>query len=720
VRRQMEGIAIAHWLSMRSVSVDVLGACPLDCPDGCSWVVTVRDGEAVRLRGNREHPFTAGALCAKVNGYLEHSRAPDRLLYPLRRVGRKGEGHFERISWDEATHEIATRLQGVIHEHGGEAIWPYQGTGTLGYVQGLEGQAGARLWNVLGASRHGMTICSVSGRVGASYTTGTAAAMDPETFAHSKLILLWGTNTLTSGHHLWKFVLAGRKNGARIVAIDPLRTRTAAQADEHLAPLPGTDAALALGLLWVVVDMGAEDTAYLERATLGWDAFRRRILEFPPDRVAAITGLPEHRIVELGQRLATTRPTGIRCTMGMQRHAGGGMALRTLYALPGVTGDWQYPGGGASYTTSGRVEANVATLTRDEQPVRTLSMTRLGEGLLELDDPPVQALVVYGANPMGSTPDQSKVRRGLEREDLFTVVIEQFPTDTVDYADIVLPATMQTEHLDVNDGYGHMYVALNRPAVAPPGECASSTETFRRIARAMGLTEPALFDDDETLCRTLLGDARFERLWSEGWMRLDYPQPFVPFTDGFPTPSGRLEFFSESAQADGHDPLPNYTPPAEGATVEDDRYPLALIAPASHWFLNTMFANKPDLMRRAGGPRIELHPDDAAARGLHDGDDARVFNARGSFLATVEVGDRVRPGVIASTKGHWLKHLRGGANVNATVEERDSDMGGGAVFHDNRVQVERTSVQSDDAHQPRDPARRAAGGRTEAVRLRAR
>jgi anaerobic selenocysteine-containing dehydrogenase len=692
---------------------EIFGACPLDCPDGCSWVVTVEDGVATRLRGNRDHPFTAGALCAKVNGYLEHTRAPDRLLYPLRRVGAKGEGRFERISWDDALAEIASRLHAVRSEWGGEAVWPFQGTGTLGYIQGLEGRAGQRLWNVLGASHHRMTACSVAGTHGARYTTGTAAGMDPETFADSKLILLWGTNTLTSGHHLWKFVLAARKKGAHVVAIDPLRTRTAERAHEHLAPLPGSDAALALGLLWVIVDMDAQDDEYLAAHTVGWEAFRSRILEFPPDRVAALTGVDEDRIVELGQRIATTRPTGIRCTMGMQRHAGGGNAIRLLYALPGVTGDWQYPGGGASYSTSSRFIADTAGLYRDdllERPVRSLNMTRLGEGLLDLDDPPVKALIVYGANPMGSNPDQARVRRGLEREDLFTVVMEQFATDTVDYADIVLPATMQTEHLDVNDGYGHMYVSLNRPAVAPPGECVSTTETFRRLARAMGLTEPSLYDDDETLCRTLLGDARFERLWDEGWMRLEYPKPFVPFTDGFPTPSGKLEFASQRAVDDGLELVPGYTPPALSAW--DAEHPLALIAPASHWFLNTVFANKPDLMKRAGEPRVTLHPDDAVMRGLSDGDVVRVFNSRGEFLATVEVSDAVRPGVVASTKGHWLKHVRGGANINATVEERDSDMGGGAIFHDNRVEVHH--------HQSRDQARGAALRGTAAVGLPAR
>lgn len=698
---------------------DVFGACPLDCPDGCSWVVTVEDGKATRLRGNREHPYTAGALCAKVNGYLEHVQADDRLLYPLRRVGKKGEGTFERISWDEATKEIAERLLAVRDEFGGEAIWPFQGTGSLGWVQGLEGAAGRPLWNVLGASRHEMTACSVAGRIGASYTTGTSAGMDPETFADSKLILLWGTNPLTSGHHVFKFMREAQKRGAYVVSIDPIKTRTAERADEWLAPLPGSDAALALGLLHIVLEMGAEDREYIAEHTVGFEAFKERILQFPPARVAELTGLPEERIRALGERLATTRPTGIRCTQGMQRHAGGGAALRMLYAIPGITGDWQYPGGGASYSTSGRFHPNIAGVYRDDllqQPVRSLNMVRLADELLNQDAPPIKALVVYQANPMGSNPDQRRVREGLMREDLFTVVMEQFPTDTVDYADIVLPSTMQTEHLDVNDGYGHSYIHLNRPATAPRGEAVSTLETFRRIARAMGLTEPALYASDEEVARTLLGDDLFDELWETGWKRY-LPENYVPFTDGFPTPSGKLEFYSEKAEQDGLDPIPGYTP--SQATRPDDDHPLALIAPASHWFLNTIFANKPDLMAKAGGPRVTLHPADAEARGLETGDTARVFNARGEFLADVLVADTVREGVVASTKGHWLKHVRGGANVNATTDERDSDMGGGAVYHDNRVEIERVgSVTNDD--QPRDQARFAPRGRTAAVQLRAR
>ncbi|GAA1991592.1 molybdopterin-dependent oxidoreductase [Amycolatopsis minnesotensis] len=677
---------------------EVAGACPLDCPDGCAWVVTVRDGTAVKLRGNRDHPFTHGTLCVKVNQYLEHAAAPDRLRHPLRRVGAKGEGRFERIGWDEALTEIAERLASVRERWGGEAIWPYQGTGNLGYLQGLQGRAGARLWNVLGASRHEVTICSIAGLAGTRYATGTTLGIDPESLAESKLILLWGVNTLTSGHHLWRFVERARARGAYVVAVDPVRTRTAKQADEHVAPVPGTDAALALGLLNVVVSLGREDERYLAGNTVGWPEFRRRILEFTPARVAGITGVDEAQLVRLGRRLAGTRPTAIRAGVGVQRHAGGGEVLRVLACVPGVTGDWQYPGGGLAYSTDGYFGGDREALARDdllEAPVRTLLMTRLGEGLLDLDDPPVKALVVYAANPLTSAPGQDRIRRGLAREDLFTVVIDLFQTDTADYADIVLPATMQTEHLDVHDGYGHLYVAWNEPAVAPPGECLSTTETFRRLAAKMGLTEPSLYDSDEELAKQLLDFSHpsldgitLDGLREKGWARLNYPRSFVPFDRGFPTPSGKLEFRSELACRDGLDPLAGYTPPREHGDRElARRFPLILVAGASHFFINTVFANKPALARRAGPPQVVLHPGDAAGRAIADGQVVRVFNDRGSFTALALVDDRVRAGVVTTTKGHWGKLTGGGAGINATVAERDSDMGG-AVFHDNRVEIE--------------------------------
>jgi anaerobic selenocysteine-containing dehydrogenase len=663
--------------------LNVLGACPLDCPDTCSWVVTVEDGQAVRLRGNRDHPFTRGALCVKVNRYLEHTKAADRILHPMRRVGPKGSGLFERITWDEALDEIARRLTSIVDEFGGEAVWPYQGTGTLGYIQGESGQAGRRFWNALGASYHDLNICARAGNDGLRHTNGTPGGMDPETFALSKLILLWGTNTLTSGHHLWKFIQDARAGGAHVVAIDPVRTRTADQADEYLAIRPGTDAALALALMHVVLDEGAEDRDFLENHTTGWDDFEREIRKYPPSVAAEITGIPEKDIRALGVRLAHTRPTGIRATMGIQRHRGGGTAMRTIACIPGVTGDWRYPGGGVAYSTSAHVPIQADTQPDLlEKPVRTLTMTRLAEGLEDTQNP-VKCLWVYAANPMASTSDQNRIRKGLLREELVTVVMEQFPTDTVDYADIVLPATMQIEHTDLHAGYGHMYLIWNEPAVPPPGECLSTTETFRRVARHLGLTEPSLYDTDLQLAEQLvsgehpaLDGITVERLREEGWVRLNYPDPFVPFAEGFPTASGKLEFVPEGQ---------GYVPPFSAVT--DGPYKLALITPAAHTFLNTVFGNNPELVRRAGAPKILVSEKDAADRGLSDGQRVRVFNDNGEMTADLEVSDRVAAGVVATTKGNWPKLSPGGVNANVLVREHDADMGRGAVYHDNLVEI---------------------------------
>lgn len=680
----------------------IRGACPLDCPDTCSWIVTVKDGQAVALRGDPDHPYTRGALCNKVADYSNYTRSAERLLYPLRRAGSKGNGEFVRISWDEALDTIAARLRGVIETHGAEAIWPYVGSGSMGLIQGIYG-AGRRLWNVLGTSRNIVTICTIAGAFGTGYTLGdNAVGMDPETFRFSKLVVLWGANVLSTHPHLWRPILEARRNGAPIVAIDPIRTRTAAAADWHLAPMPGTDAALALGLLHVVLSEHREDRRFIEEHTVGWEAFRQRILEFPPSRAAAITGLPTESIVDLGKRLAETRPTAIRIGIGLQRHGGGGMAVRTITCIPGVTGDWRYPGGGVFYLTRGFFGVNWPALWRDElrmSPARALSMTRLGEGLLEVDHPPVKALFVYASNPVASIPHQTKVRRGLARDDLFTVVVDHFVTDTACYADIVLPTTMAIEHQDLLISYGHLYIAWNEPAVRPPGECLPTTEIFRRLARTMHLDEPALYDSDETIARQVLNSRHpsldgitLETLKARGSVRLNYPDPFVPFATAFPTPSGRLEFASERMAQAGMPAVADYTPSHETSqqdTTLAREHPLALITPADHNFLNSIFANVPRQQQRAGTTTLLMHPGDAAPLGIASGDEVRVSNTRGSFFAVAVVSDRVRPGVIASPKGRWPRDSKHGATVNATVDERDADMGGGAVYHDNRVRVER-------------------------------
>ncbi|HEV8578857.1 MAG TPA: molybdopterin-dependent oxidoreductase [Thermoanaerobaculia bacterium] len=682
----------------------VRGACPLDCPDTCGWIVTVENGEPVALRGDPAHPYTRGSLCNKVADYLSYARSSDRLLVPLRRSGPKGSGDFVRISWEEALARIAAGLGGAIAKHGAEAVLPYGGSGNMGLIQGIYG-AGRRLWNVLGTSRPLYTLCTIAGGFGTGFTLGdNRVGMDPETFRFSKLAVLWGTNVLSTHHHLWRPVLEARKNGASVVAIDPIRTRTAAACDGHLAPVPGTDAALALGLLHVVLSEGGEDRRFIAERTVGWEAFRRRILDFPPSRAAAITGLPAASIVELGKRLAGTRPTGIRIGIGLQRHGGGGMAVRTITCIPGVTGDWQYPGGGVFYDTRGFFGVDWGALWRDDlrtRPARELDMKRLGEILLAADDPPVQALFVYAANPAASAPNQTKVLRGLARDDLFTVVVEHFLTDTARYADVVLPATMATEHQDLLIAYGHLYLAWNEPAAPPPGECLPATEIFRRLARTMGLDAPALYDGDEAIARQILGSGHpslagitFEELKARGWMRLSVPDPFVPFAGGFPTASGKLEFVSDRMARCGLDPVAGYSPAHEASQRDTDlagEYPLALVTPADHYFLNSIFANVPKQRRRAGAATLLIHPDDAAPRRIAAGDEVRVANARGAFFAVAEVSDRIRPGVVASTKGRWPGGSKEGATINATVDERDSDMGRGAVYHDNRVRVERVA-----------------------------
>jgi anaerobic selenocysteine-containing dehydrogenase len=620
----------------------------------------------------------------------------------MRRTGPKGSGEFTRISWEEALDRIATEFGDAIAKHGAEAIWPYMGSGNMGLIQGIYG-AGRRLWNVLGTSQSVYTLCTIAGGFGTGYTLGdNRVGMDPETFRFSKLVVLWGANVLTTHPHLWRPILEARKNGASIVTIDPIQTRTAASSDWHLAPVPGTDAALALALLHVVLSEGKEDRHFIEERAVGWESFRQRIFDFPPSRAASITGLPVESIVALGRRLAQTRPTGIRIGIGLQRHGGGGMAVRAITCIPGVTGDWRYPGGGVFYDTRGFFGVNWTALWRDDLrrlQVRSLDAKRLGHSLLEIDDPPVKALFAYAANPAASVPNQTMAMRGLARDDLFTVVVEHFLTDTARYADIVLPSTMAIEHQDLLISYGHLYLLWNEPAAPPPGECLPTSEMFRRLAQAMNLNTPALYDSDETIARQLLDSGHpslvgitFEELKARGWMRLNYPDPFVPFADTFPTASGKLEFVSDRLAQLGLDPVAGYIPSHETSqsdTALANEYPLALLTPANHYFLNSIFANVSSQQQRAGVTTLLINPDDAAPLQIAAGNEVRVSNARGAFFAVADVSDRVRPGVVVSTKGRWPGCSKEGATINATVDDRDSDMGSGAVYHDNRVRVER-------------------------------
>lgn len=665
-------------------------------------LVHVEAGRATRVQGDPEHPVTQGFLCTKVNRYVERTYDPGRVLVPMRRVGAKGEGRFEPASWDEAIDDIARRLGAVIDEHGSESVLPYSYAGTMGLVQGSS--MDRRFFHRIGASLLARTICAAAGTEGWKHTYGERMGPTPEEVEHARLILLWGTNTLTSNPHLWPAVLRARERGARVIAIDPIRTRTAAQCDAHIAIRPGTDAALALGMMNVIFRDGLDDREFLHDFTVGWEALPEHVSRWTPAATAQETGVEPAAIEALAREFAQTRPAFIRLNYGLQRHAGGGMAVRAISVLPAVTGAWREVGGGATLSTSGAFRMNSPALERPDwiRPgTRTINMIRLGEALTRADagvgGSPVKALVVYNSNPAAVAPDLGAVRQGLRREDLFTVVLEHFQTDTADYADWLLPATTQLEHWDIHASYGHLYVTLNRPAIEPLGEALPNSEIFRRLARGMGLTDPEFDDSDVDLIRQALAsghermaDVTFEHLLRDGYARLNMPRPFLPYaTPGeFRTPSGRIEIRSERLKELGFDPMPSYVPPADGATDVANRYPLTLLSPPEHPFLNSTFANVPTLARAAGPARLLIHPTDAAERSITDGVRVKVRNDRGSFHAIARITEDVRPGVTASYGVRWPGRSEGGKTVNDTTSQREADLGGGAVFYDNRVEVE--------------------------------
>jgi anaerobic selenocysteine-containing dehydrogenase len=688
-------------LEHEPMSTVIKNVCHLDCPDTCSMLVTVRDGVAVELRGDPDHAFTRGFLCQKMARFLERVYSQDRLLYPMRRVGRKGEGRFERITWDEALATISGRFAEIASSvDGPESILPYSYCGTMGKLQSTS--LDRRFFHRLGASRLDRTICATAGALGYEYTMGRGRlGADPMAVPRCKFIVNWGSNTANTNGHLWSLMIEARKAGATIVTVDPYRSPTARRSDWHIQPRPGTDAALALGMMHVLWRDGLHDQDYLGRATVGAELLRARALaEYPPQKVAAITGVDAETITRFALRLAREQPSLIRLNYGMQRHGGGGMAVRTIACLPAIIGSWRHHGGGAMLSTSGTYDFAMDRLTRpmlSPPGARTVNMNQLAEALAgELPGPPVKALYVYNANPAAVNPDQARVLAGLRREDLFVVVHELFATDTVDYADIVLPATSQLEHVDLHGSYGHFDVMYNPPAIAPRGECRSNNDVFRSLASRLGF-EPDLFPDDETLIGEVLDGGptlrgiTLDRLKAEGSIRLNIPAEFAPFADGvFPTPSGKCELYSERMKAEGFDPLPTYTPPLEDPLTRPElaeRFPLQLLSPPRPQFLNSTFANSDRHRAAAGEPTVELAVEDARSRGLDDGEWAEVFNDRGRFRARVALTGSVRPGVAVATGIYWNKLVPGGANVNSTSSTALSDMGGGATFFDNLVEV---------------------------------
>ena len=681
-------------------SQQILGACPHDCPDTCSLLTTVQGGVAVRVQGNPNHPQTDGVLCTKVSRYTERTYHPERILTPLRRSGPKGSGQFTAVSWDEALASIAHHLGTIAADpaRGPQAILPYSYAGTMGWIQG-EAMAD-RFFNRLGASLLDRTICSSAGGAALEATFGAKVGMRVEFFAESKLIIIWGSNAIGSNLHFWRYAQAAKRHGAKLICIDPRKTETAEKCQEHIALRPGTDAALALALMHQLITHDWLDHDYIAQYTLGWDALRARALEWSPGRAALVCGIPVEQIEQLardyGASVASGAPAAIRLNYGMQRARGGGNAVRAVACLPALIGAWRHRAGGLLLSASGTHQFDHSALGRPDLrksgPVRTINMSKIGDELLRpagpAFGPKIDALVVYNSNPVAVAPDSSKVARGFAREDLFTVVLEHFQTDTADYADYILPATTQLEHWDVHTTYGHADILLNRPAIAAIGEARANTEIFRSLAGAMGFADPCFAEDDLTICRSAL-DSRvdFSQLIDRGFVTL--PAPEAPFAHGgFFTPSGKCEFFSGRLAGQDGDGLPDYVPNYEPG-VAGSAYPLSMISPPARNFLNSTFVNVKSLRSIEGVPKVEINAQDADARNIKSGETVRVFNARGQYHCQAEVSDRARPGVVHGLGVWWRKYGAQGTNVNEVTGQRLTDMGRAPTFYDCAVQIEK-------------------------------
>jgi anaerobic selenocysteine-containing dehydrogenase len=669
----------------------IRGACPHDCPDTCSLITTVESGVATRVQGNPEHRHTDGALCTKVSRYTERTYHPERLLHPMVRTGPKGSGQFKRVGWDEALDLIAARLKDIAARDP-QAIVPYSYAGTMGQVQG-EGMA-ARFFHRLGASFLDRTICASAGGEGLIQTLGGKVGMKVEHFVDSKLIVIWGSNSIGSNLHFWRLAQQAKRNGARLVCIDPRRTETAEKCHEHIALRPGTDAALALALMHQLITHDWLDHDYIAQHTLGWEGLRERALQWPPERAAEVCGIPVQQITDLARDYGTTKPAAIRLNYGMQRVRGGGNAVRAVACLPALVGAWRQPAGGLLLSSSAQFPLNRTALHKPEllagRTPRTINMSTIGNDLLNPGSaafgPKIEALIVYNSNPVAVAPESGKVVQGFLREDLFTVVLEHFQTDTADHADVILPATTQLEHWDIHTSYGHTDVLLNRPAIAPVGEARTNTDIFRALAGRLGFDDPCFADDDETLCRTAFGNTvDFQTLLDQGFATL--PIPEAPFANGgFPTPSGRCEFFSARLAAQGVDGLPDHLPNHElqGSSAA---YPLAMISPPARNFLNSSFVNVQSLRDIEVEPLLEIHADDAHRRGIETGQMVRVFNDRGEYRCKAKVSSRARPGVVNGLGIWWRKLGPSGTNVNEVTSQQLTDMGRGPVFYDCLVEV---------------------------------
>jgi anaerobic selenocysteine-containing dehydrogenase len=686
----------------------VRAVCPHDCPDTCALLVKVTDGVATEVRGDPEHPTTAGVLCTKVARYAERTYHKDRLHYPQKRVGQKGEGKFARISWKEAIDTIALRLKSVA-EKDPLAVLPYSYAGTMGLVQG--DSMSQRFFHKLGASFLDRTICATAGGAGYKYTIGARIGTDMEQTQNAQLIIIWGGNPIASSLHFWMRVQEAKRKGAKLIAIDPYRSLTAEKCHQHVALLPGTDAALALGLMHVLIKEDLLDHDYIAQYTLGFEQLKQRVQEWPPERVAEVCGISVAEVVELARLYGTTAKRGkasmIRMNYGVQRVHGGGMAVRNIACLPALVGAWRHAAGGTQLSLSDSFPKDIAALQRPDlfpagQKQRTINMSTIGDDLLQESSdqfgPKIAALVVYNSNPVAIAPESSVVAKGFARENLFTVVLEHFQTDTADYADILLPATTQLEHLDAHSTYGHLYMMANNPAIAPIGEAKPNTEIFRLLAERMGFVEPCFKESDDEIAAQAFkkSDARaihfdWASLKKTGWSKLKVADaPFM--AGGFPTPSGKCEFYSQTMLDDGLDPLPSFIPPYESCASNPElakKYPLAMISPPARNFLNSSFVNVQSLRDTEGEPHLDIHPVDAAQRHILSGDRVRIYNDRGSFEATARVTDKAREGLVVGLSIWWKKFAPDHKNVNEVTSQRLTDMGGGPTFYDTLVQVEK-------------------------------
>ena len=660
----------------------VLGTCHHDCPDSCGWVVTVEDGRAVKMRGNPAHPYSRGELCPKVNRFLERVYHPERVLHPLIRTGAKGTGTFRQASWQEAVDLVADQLRLIIAEQGGEAILPWGDAGTQGLVQMsfLDRVFFARL----GASRQIDSLCGAGAGAGVAATYGDGRSADPMDVRFSDLVILWGTNTRLTNRHLWPFVEEARANGARVVVIDPIRTITARSADWFIQPLPGTDVALMLAVMHVLVRDDLIDREYVQTHSVGFEQLVEHVAAWSPERVAAVCGLDPTEIESLAHAYGSTPRSFIRTLIGAEHHENGAMFFRTLACLPVLTGSWRHRGGGLSRSVGIWSDAVVdMSVVEVDQPTRGVSMNRLGQALTS-PDMGIRALVVWNGNPVISAPNAAAIRRGLEREDLFTVVSEQFITDTAMYADVVFPATTQIEQVDMVPSWGHLYLGWNHPAIEPLGEAVPNTELWRRLARAMGFDDPEFDLDDEALLRRALPDVDVDGLKRNGFARLDLPDQVLPYAEGgYATADGKAHLYSEELAAAGRSALPEFIPAGEGPDGDlSRRYPLVLLSPKTHTrFLNSSYSKHHGDRER--GPYFEIDPADAHERGIGEGDRVRVFNDRGALEMSARISDRLRPGLAAIPWGWWGEE----ANVNVLTNDAPADWGGAVAFYDTMVEA---------------------------------